>query len=107
MNELARQRVKQYIADSVEAKLQEQVFTQVTTRNSEIGLGHQSWGEIISDGFRLPLDVRPPVRPSLEFNISTLLTMSLVNSREHAVVLLEAAQNDIDQAVTFAMAQRQ
>jgi hypothetical protein len=53
------------------------------------------------------LDVRPPVRPSLESNISTLLMMSLVNSREHAVELLEAAQNDIDQAVTFAMAQRQ
>jgi len=104
MHELARMRVKQYIRDSVQSGLQEQVYTKVQTSNPEIGLGLQPWGAVISDGFRPSRDVRPPARPSLEDNITTLLNMQIVDNRAQALQVLEAAENNIDTAVTFAMA---
>ena len=99
-------RVKQYIRDSVQSGLQEQVYTKVQTSNPEIGLMLQPWGAVVSDGFRPSRELRPPGRPSMEDNITTLLTMQIVDSRAHALQILEAAENNIETAITFAIAQR-
>jgi hypothetical protein len=106
MHELARMRVKQYIRDSVQSGLQEQVYTKVQTSNPEIGLMLQPWGAVVSDGFRPSRELRPPGRPSMEDNITTLLTMQIVDSRAIALQVLEAAENNIETAITFAIAQR-
>ena len=106
MHELARSRVKVYIRDSVQPGLQEQVYNKVCSDNREIGLGLQPWGSVVSDGWRQATSARPPVQPYYEDNISTLLNMNLVNSRAEAIGFLDFAQNDLDQAVTLAMASR-
>ncbi len=107
MHELARCRVKLYIKDSVQPGLQEQVYTKVCVDNPEIGLGLQPWGTVLSDGWRPPTSARPPVRPSYVDNITTMLAMQVVNSRAQAEVYLEVAKNDVNLAVTLAMASRQ
>ena len=107
MHELARCRVKLYITDSVQPGLQEQVYNKVCVDNPEIGLGLQPWGAFLSDGWRPPTPARPPVRPFYEDNISRMLTMQVVDTRAQAEAFLESANNDIDLAVTFAMASRQ
>jgi len=106
MHEFARKRVKEYITDKVPSELQQQVYVKVQTSNVEIGLGLQPWGTIVSDGFRQSRDVRPPRQPTMEDNVTTLLNMQLVDNRAQALMLLEAAANNIDTAVTFAMARR-
>jgi hypothetical protein len=106
MHEFARMRIKRYIAATVEERLQEQVFTEVQRSNPEIGLALQTWGTVTSDGFRPSRPPRPPVRPSFEANITTLLDMQLADTRTQALEILEGAVNDLDLAVTFAMAQR-
>jgi hypothetical protein len=42
----------------------------------------------------------------MEDNITTLLTMQIVDSRAIALQVLEAAENNIETAITFAIAQR-
>jgi hypothetical protein len=106
MHEFARMRIKRYIAATVEERLQEQVFAEVQRSNPEIGLALQTWGTAISEGFRPSRPPRPPVRPSFEANITTLLDMQLADTRTQALEILEGASNDLDLALTFAMAQR-
>ena len=106
MHEFARMRIKRYIEENVEERLQEQVFTEVQRRNTEIGLALQTWGTLTSDGFRQSRPPRPPVRPTFEAKITTLLDMQLADTRTQAQAILEGAENDLDLAVTFAMAQR-
>ncbi len=106
MHEFARMRVTKYIAETVEERLREQVFTEVQRNNAEIGLALQTWGTVTSDGWRQSRQPRPPVRPSFEANITTLLDMQLADTRTQALEILEGANNDLDLAVTFAMAQR-
>ena len=106
MHEFARMRIKRYIAETVEERLQEQVFKEVQSRNTEIGLALQTWGTVISDGFRPSRPPRPAVRPSFEANVTTLLDMQLADTRTQALEILEGASNDLDLALTFAMAQR-
>ena len=107
MHEFARKRVKEYITAKVPSGLQKQVYLKVQTSNPEIGLGLQTWGTVVSDTFRPSRDVRPPRQPSLEDNVTTLLTMQIVDNRQQALTLLEASSNNIDTAITFALAQRQ
>ena len=107
MHELARKRIKQFITDSVEPNLQERVYNKVASSNPEIGLGLQPWGTITSDGFRPSKDQRRPTRPSMEDNVTTLITMQMVDNRQQALQILEAANNNVDLAITFAMAARQ
>jgi hypothetical protein len=106
MNEFARMRVRKYIGETVEERLREQVFTEVQTNNPGIGLALQTWGTDTSDGYRPSRLPRPPVRPSFEANITTLLDMQLADTRAQALDILEGARGDLDLAVTFAMAQR-
>jgi hypothetical protein len=106
MHEFARKRVKEYILSAVPSGLQKQVYSKVQTSNQEIGLGLQAWGTIVSDGFRPSRDVRVPKRPSMEENVTTLLSMGIVDNRAQALTVLEAAENDLETAVTFAMARR-
>jgi hypothetical protein len=107
MHGFARKRVKEYITAKVPSGLQKQVYLKVQTSNPEIGLGLQTWGTVVSDTFRPSRDVRPPRQPSLEDNVTTLLTMQIVDNRQQALTLLEASSNNIDTAITFALAQRQ
>jgi hypothetical protein len=107
MRELARYRVKSYIKDSVQPDLQEQVYKKVCSDNSEIGLGLQPWGSVVSDGWRPPTSVRPPARPFYENNISAMLALQVVDTRAQAEGFLEFAENNLDLAVTLAMASRQ
>jgi hypothetical protein len=106
MNELARSRVKTYIKGSVQPGLQEQVYNKVCVENPEIGLGLQPWGTVVSDGWRPPTSARPPVQPGYEDKITRMLAMQVVNSRSQAEAFLAAARNDIDLAITFALASR-
>ena len=106
MHEFARKRVKEYILRSVPSGLQQQVYSKVQTNNQEIGLGLQAWGTIVSDGFRPSRDVRVPRQPFMEDNVTTLLAMGIVVNRAQALSVLEAAENDLETAVTFAMAAR-
>lgn len=107
MHELARYRVKLYIKDSVQPDLQEQVYKKVCADNPEIGLGLQPWGSVVSDGWRQATSVRPPVQPSYEHNISAMLASQVVNTRAQAEAFLEFARNNLELAVTYAMASRQ
>ncbi len=106
MHEFARKRVKEYILDTVPSGLQKQVYSKVQTSNAEIGLGLQPWGTTVSDGFRQTRDLRVPKRASMEDNVTTLLEMGIVDNRAQAVTILEASQNVLETAVTFAMARR-
>ena len=106
MQEFARKRVKEYILSAVPSGLQKQVYSKIQTSNPEIGLGLQAWGTIVSDGFRPSRDVRVPKRPSMEENVTTLLSMGIVDNRAQALTVLEASENDLETAVTFAMARR-
>jgi hypothetical protein len=106
MHEFARKRVKEYILNSVPSGLQQQVYSKVQTSNPEIGLGLQPWGTIVSDGVRQSREPRVPKRPFMEENVTTLLAMGIVVNRAHALTVLEAAENDLETAVTFAMAGR-
>lgn len=106
MHEFARKRVKLYILDKVPSGLQLQVYSKVQSSNPEIGLGLQPWGAIVSDGFRQSREARVPKRPSMEENVTTLLFMGIVDNRAQALTVLEAAANDLETAVTFAMARR-
>lgn len=107
MQEFARKRVKEYILSSVPSGLQQQVYSKVQTSNPEIGLGLQPWGTIVSDGVRQSREPRVPRKPFMEDNVTTLLAMGVVLNRAHALTVLEAAENDLETAVTFAMAGRQ
>jgi hypothetical protein len=107
MHELARCRVKLYIKDSVEPGLQEEVYKKVCISNPEICLGLQPWGKPYSDGWRPPRSARPPVRPFYEDNVSRMLRMQVVDTRAQAEAFLDSAFNDIDLAVTYALASRQ
>ena len=89
MNEFARMRVRKYIGETVEERLREQVFTEVQTNNPGIGLALQTWGTDTSDGYRPSRLPRPPVRPSFEANITTLLDMQLADTRTQALDILE------------------
>jgi hypothetical protein len=42
----------------------------------------------------------------MEENVTTLLFMGIVDNRAQALTVLEAAANDLETAVTFAMARR-
>jgi hypothetical protein len=106
MHEFARKRVKEYILNHVPAGLQQQVYSMVQTENQEIGLGLQPWGTIFSDAFRPSREVRVPKQPFMEDNVTTLLAMGIVDNRAQALTVLEAAENVLETAVTFAMARR-
>ena len=106
MQEFARKRVKEYILNHVPAGLQQQVYSMVQTENQEIGLGLQPWGTIFSDAFRPSREVRVPKQPFMEDNVTTLLAMGIVDNRAQALTVLEASENVLETAVTFAMARR-
>ena len=106
MHEFARKRVKEYILDKVPSGLQLQVYSKVQSSNPEIGLGLQPWGTIFSDAFRPSREVRVPKQPFMEDNVTTLLAMGIVDNRAQALTVLEASENVLETAVTFAMARR-
>jgi hypothetical protein len=101
MHELARKRVKEYIAKSVPPQLQERVHADCQKQFPHIGL--QRFGAVCSDGYR-PVNPRGAVRiPGYEKNITTLMEMNLA-TRERAEQVLELVQNNLQEAIAFLLA---
>jgi len=100
MHEWARKRIKERIS-TLQVDLQEPVHAAIRRRYPEVGL--TPYGQVVTDCFRLPRPERTAPPASLEKNISTLIEMGLAN-RERALFVLEATQNDIEEAVLLLMA---
>jgi len=101
MNEAARKRIKEYIMTEVEDDLRELVHNAVRKEHPQLFL--QDFGTVCSDGFREAPAKRPHKIPTLEENVTTILSMGLAD-RTRALHVLEASANDLDAAVNLLLA---
>lgn len=90
--------------------LRRRVHEEVRKRNEGVGSIHlQAYGTVSSDGYRPSPDLVPPraPRPGMEANITALMALGLAN-RERALQVLEAFNNNLDEALDLLLAlQRQ
>jgi hypothetical protein len=100
MNELARKRVKEYIAKSVPPQLQERVHADCQKQFPDIGL--QRFGAVCSDGYRPVHPKRAHRNSGYEENITALMEMRLA-TRERAEQVLEVMQNNLERAIELRL----
>jgi hypothetical protein len=100
MQEHARARVKQYIAEVVPKQLRDQTYEAVRSRFPEIHLW--PYGHEFTDGYRPPVERAFP-QPFLEENASSIVAMGIA-TRGRALQVLEANQNNLEASVNVLLA---